>query len=54
MGLPWREETCKFHWADDVTIQFHVMEEFRLMVKVVEVPVPLDWTEPVPVQPMQV
>ena len=54
LGLPWGEETCKSACPEGVMIQFHVMVEFWLMVKVVEVPVPLDGTEPVPVQPVQV
>jgi hypothetical protein len=37
-----------------VTIQFQVMLESAVIVKVVEVTAPLDGTEPVPVQPVHV
>jgi hypothetical protein len=50
-GLSWADEIVSVHW---VAAQFQVMVEFWVMVKVIEVPEPVDGTEPVPLQPVQV
>jgi hypothetical protein len=47
-----RYSQLEFHHG--VTIQFQVMVEFWVIVKVVEVAEPVGGTEPVPVQPVQV
>lgn len=53
LGLPWSEKTVKVTVVIGVPTQFQVMAEFCVTVNVVEVPVPLAGTSPVPVQPLQ-